>query len=135
MQILMAAPDRDLLECYRQLLQNDFGPVQTAFDGTQVLERIRTEAPDVVLLDEEIPRIDFGTLAGRIRGEGIALIALTKKRNEEARRAPANAWLTYPFSPEDMAGIIKQTAGAAETAGTSKQNDGGAETAGKGEMR
>ena len=37
MRILLAAPDRDLLDCYRSILQADFGETVTAFDGTQVL--------------------------------------------------------------------------------------------------
>ena len=37
MKILFAAPDRDLLECFKQLFETDLGETVTAFDGTQVM--------------------------------------------------------------------------------------------------
>ena len=48
MRILFAAPDRDLLECYKKLLESDFGETVTAFDGTQVYSLMSAEKFDIV---------------------------------------------------------------------------------------
>ena len=42
MKILFAAPDRDLLECYKQLFEADLGQTAAAFDGTRRCSRPRT---------------------------------------------------------------------------------------------
>ena len=57
MKILFAAPDRDLLECFRKLLETDLGETVTAFDGTQVLTLLASESVDAVILDRDLPRV------------------------------------------------------------------------------
>ena len=118
MKVVLAAPDRDLLECYRQILQSDFGPVRTAFDGTQVWELLDAETPDLVILDDTIPRIAYRDLAERIRGKGISLLTLTEGEGGAAA-------LSYPFTHEEHAAGIRAAAAKqpqmmAETARTDK---------------
>ena len=77
MKILFAAPDRDLLECFRKLLETDLGETVTAFDGTQVLTLLATESVDAVILDRDLPRVDHPTLVSRIREKNIPVVVLT----------------------------------------------------------
>ena len=97
MRIMLAAPDRDLLECYKKLLEDDLGETVTAFDGTQVLSLLSTESFDVVILDDALPRIGFDKLAKRIGEEKIPLVVLTD----------VAARLTYPFTPETIESVIR----------------------------
>ena len=112
MRILLAAPDRDLLECYQKLLEADLGETVTAFDGTQVLYLLSSEQFDIVVLDSEIPRIDYRHLVGRMREQGLPVIVLINEPVSVRRLTetpPANNYLSYPFSAADLAEIIKDT--------------------------
>ena len=109
MRIMLAAPDRDLLECYKILLEEDLGETVTAFDGTQVLSLLSAECFDVVILDDALPRIGFEKLTERIRENEIPLVVLTdggfaSRRSEQTDFA---ARLTYPFTPEIIENVIQ----------------------------
>lgn len=112
MRILFAAPDRDLLECYKKLLEIDFGETVTAFDGTQVISLLATEDFDIVILDRNIPRIDYEELIERIRDKEIPVIALNDcpvSAHDLTKPPLPNLWLSYPFTPEKICDEIKDT--------------------------
>ena len=115
MKILFAAPDRDLLECYKRLLEPETGVVVTAFDGTQVFSLLSEESFDTVILDRRLPRIDSKTILTRIREKKIPVIVLTGTpagvRQLTDDPLP-NAYLTYPFTPEKMKETLRETAEA-----------------------
>ena len=110
MKILFAAPDRDLLECYRKLLEKDFGEIVTAFDGTQVLSVLSNETFDIAVIDESIPRIDFKTLISHIKDKELPVIILTNEplgANRLKKEEPEVDFLSYPFSSQDLIKTIK----------------------------
>ena len=110
MRIMFAAPDRDLLECYRILLEEDLGETVTAFDGTQVLSLLSTESFDVVILDDATPRIEFERLAESIREKKIPFIVLTDGgASRRGAKETGDAYLKYPFTPEKMREVIQDT--------------------------
>ena len=109
MRIMFAAPDRDLLECYKILLEDDLGETVTAFDGTQVLSLLSAERFDVVILDDAITRIGFERLAERIGEKKIPLVVLTDGGSASRQGTAASACLTYPFTPETMRSVIQYT--------------------------
>ena len=127
MRILLAAADRDLLECYRKILEADFGETVTAFDGTQVLLFVSTERFEVVILDRDLPSVDGETILKRISGKGIPVIVL---ENEESagdageRGSGSVITLSYPFTPEELGETIRR---ALLPAAPAKQNDQGEE--------
>ena len=112
MKILFAAPDRDLLECYTQLLTSDFGEIVTAFDGTQVLSLLSAERFDLVILDRDIPRIEHKRILSRIRDARIPAVLLT---NSPVSARPLteeplpSAFLSYPFTPQHLADVLRDT--------------------------
>lgn len=119
MRILFAAPDRDLLECYKKILEADFGETVTAFDGTHVLALAAAECFDIAILDRDVPRIDHKILISRMQENRIPVIALingpvnTRLLSEER---PANAYLSYPFTSEDITKAINDVIGKASSA-------------------
>ena len=112
MKILFAAPDRDLLECYKKLLEADIGQTVTAFDGTQVLTLLATEGFDILILDWKIPRVDHKTIIESANRKRIPVIVLTDER-PGLRRQPEepvpNGILSYPFTFSDIKKIILDT--------------------------
>jgi len=105
MRILFAAPDRDLLECYKKLLETDLGETVTAFDGTQVISLFAAKSFDIVILDRELPRIEHKALVERINATGTPVIVLTDEQvsAHSLTECPLpNAYLTYPFTFAQM---------------------------------
>ena len=105
MRILFAAPDRDLLECYKKLLEEDIGETVTAFDGTQVVFLLSNEPFDIVILDRAIPRIGYKKLTDLIHGKGIPVILLSDGNKPD--ETDSDACLTYPFAPENIENVIR----------------------------
>ena len=122
MRILLAAPDRDLLECYGELLEADFGEVVTAFDGAQVLSLVSSEDFDAAILDCDIPLADHKKLIERIRGKGIPVIALING-SPDLREPAANAYLSYPFTPGELNAAILNIAGNVPEKGSETVTD------------
>ena len=112
MRILFAAPDRDLLECYKAILEADFGETVTAFDGTQVIALLSAERFDVLLLDRDIPRIGYDRLIARAQRDGLPVIVLTDDAVSTAQLTQEvlpNAFLLYPFTPEQVGRVLRDT--------------------------
>jgi DNA-binding response OmpR family regulator len=61
-KVLLADPDESLLTLYRAFLVNDRFTVETATSGLECVEKLRSFAPDVLVLEPELP---WG------RGEGV----------------------------------------------------------------
>ncbi|MCR4615417.1 MAG: response regulator [Clostridiales bacterium] len=125
MRILLAAPDRDLLECYKEILETDFGETVTAFDGAQVISLISSENFDTVILDHDLPLTDSRKLIERIRDKGIPVIVLINGSVSVTcltEKVPATAYLSYPFTSDGIKDVImnvcqKSSSGGKLTAG------------------
>ena len=111
MKILFAAPDRDLLECYKKLLEADLGETAAAFDGTQVISLLSTENFDILILDQKIPRVNYKTIIDRAHKRNIPVIVLTDE-SVGVRRAEETApdsWLSYPFTFRLLTAAVHDT--------------------------
>ena len=111
MKILFASPHRDLTEAYAKLLQAEGHPTVTAFEGTQVVRLAAAEKPDLVLLDESIPRIPADKLTANLHAEGIPVAVLTKDRimtRHFLRAELPEAYLAFPFEPQDLFDLIRR---------------------------
>ena len=111
MKILFAAPDRDLLECFRQLLETDLGETVTAFDGTQVISLLMSENFDVLVLDRNIPRVDHKTVIERAKEKNVSVIVLTDEPAGVRRTGEpsASGRLSYPFTFAEIKKAILET--------------------------
>jgi len=119
MKILFAAPDRDLLECYKKLLVDDFGETVTAFDGTQVISLLMSENFDVLILDRNIPRVDHKTIVERANEKKVPVIVLTDEPAgvRRAGEPSANGRLAYPFTFAEIKKKILEKCGNEEMKG------------------
>lgn len=107
MKILFAAPDRDLLECYKQLFEADLGQTAAAFDGTQALALLSAEDFDIVILDRNIPRVDHRKITEHAKSRNIPVIVLTDGSAGalSAEEPRPDGRLSYPFTYP----VIKKT--------------------------
>lgn len=109
MKILFAAPDRDLLECYKKLLGYDYDEIVTAFDGTQVISLLSDENFDIVILDQSIPRIDYKIIIRQAQNRHIPVILLIGEpvSAEKLLEEPLpNLLLPYPFTSDAVKNAI-----------------------------
>jgi len=79
-------------------------------DGANLLERVKQERPDLILLDLLLPGVDGLTLAEQLRADpetqGVAIVALTAEARPEkqafALRAGFHGYLTKPLDKEAL---------------------------------
>ena len=120
MKILFAASDRDLLDCCRKLLSEDFGETVTAFEGTRVMSLISEEQFDAAIIDFSMPRIECEKLIQAARFRGIPVITTLSEEADISLLTSENAadeYLTYPFAYRELKDILSdllEKAGSSE---------------------
>ncbi len=85
-----------------------------ATNGEDALEKVRTEQPDLVLLDIMMPRIDGYEVARTLRADpdtaSLPIIMLSAKAQEEDIRKGVDVgvdnYITKPFSPEHLVHVV-----------------------------
>ena len=97
--------------------------VVTALDGEAALEKIRTEKPDLIVLDIMMPKLDGYEVCKSIKSNAatqhIPVILLSAKgRNVDQKMGfdvGADDYITKPFSPRKLVERINQLLGQAMT--------------------
>jgi DNA-binding response OmpR family regulator len=97
--------------------------VLTARSGDEALMRVRTDAPDLVVLDLGLPALDGLDVTRAIRRAGdVPIIMLTARDGETDRviglELGADDYVTKPFSPRELVArvraVLRRHAGMAE---------------------
>jgi DNA-binding response OmpR family regulator len=107
MKILVADDDPDLLDLVAYALGQAGYLVVKAADGTAALERFKAEAPDIAILDINMPGASGFEVCSAIRSRSTAPIMMLTARGEEqdlvrALDLGADDYLTKPFSPRTL---------------------------------
>ncbi len=90
-----------------------------AGDGEEAVEAARRDAPRLVFLDIDMPRMDGIEACRRMRGEpemrDARIVMLTASADDSARSratdAGADRFLTKPFSPLDLLRLVDELDG------------------------
>jgi DNA-binding response OmpR family regulator len=97
--------------------------VTSAASGTEALMRVRTESPDLVVLDLGLPALDGLDVTRAIRRSGDLPIIMLTARDDETDRViglelGADDYVTKPFSPRELVArvraVLRRQAGATE---------------------
>jgi DNA-binding response OmpR family regulator len=112
MKVLLVEDDADLLDLLTYALRREGYTVLTAMDGQQALKRWEDDAPDVVLLDANLPKIDGFEVCRRIRHDGTTPIIMLTARDEEEDilrgfQLGADDYVNKPFSARQLAARMK----------------------------
>ncbi len=112
MKILVADDDSDLLDLVAYALGQAGYLVVKAADGNAAVEKFESEAPDMVVLDINMPGMSGFEVCSIIRGRGTAPIMMLTARGEEqdlvrAIDLGADDYLTKPFSPRELLARVK----------------------------
>jgi DNA-binding response OmpR family regulator len=111
-KILVADDDRDLLAVIAFALTQAGFLVEQASDGGQALKLFETTAPELVLLDVNMPVANGFQVCEAIRARSrVPIMMLTVRGEEEdlvrALELGADDYLTKPFSPRTLVARIK----------------------------
>jgi len=102
-------------------LQRHGWRVREARDGIQALDVIRETAPDVLLLDVEMPRMDGYELTSILKKQSatreIPIVMLTSRGGEKHRRKAfdlgVDAYLVKPYQESELTRVLSEVALAA----------------------
>jgi len=107
LRILAAEDNEDVLDTLALVLRMDGHEVETAVNGGEALEKLRSYRPDVALLDIGMPVMSGYQVAREVRreswGEGIRLIAMTGwGRDEDKKKAVEAGFDTHLTKPVEV---------------------------------
>ena len=120
--ILVVDDERHIVQLVRMNLQVEGFNVITASSGSEALERVREDLPDLVLLDVRMPELDgFETLQLLREVSDVPVIMLTVRSDEEdivrGLELGADDYVTKPFRARELNGriraVLRRTQGAA----------------------
>ncbi|HXC58002.1 MAG TPA: response regulator transcription factor [Steroidobacteraceae bacterium] len=112
MKILVADDDPDLLDLVAYALGQTGYLVVKASDGSAALQSFEAEAPDMVILDINMPGLTGFDVCSAIRGRSTVPVMMLTARGEEqdlvrALDLGADDYLTKPFSPRTLLARVK----------------------------
>ena len=93
--------------------------VLEAVDGQDGLEKARARDVDLVLTDQNMPRMDGITLIRSLRGMEnygrVPILMLTTESSDtmksQGRAAGATGWLVKPFDPQKLIEVVRKVIG------------------------
>lgn len=95
MKILLADDDRNNIELMKAILQRLNGEIETAANGCEALEKVKSFCPDIILLDVMMPEMDGYEVCARLKQEPdtlhIPVIMITTLSDRESRLKGLNA--------------------------------------------
>lgn len=114
-RILVADDDRQIVRLVRSYLEKAGFGVLAAYDGEQALHLIRSEMPDLAVLDVMMPGRDGFALAQLIRSDkqlaALPILMLTARVEDVDRlqglELGADDYLTKPFNPPELVARVR----------------------------
>jgi len=112
-RVLLVDDDPGILLSVRRALEFEGYTVPTATDGVEALDAIEREAPDAVVLDVTMPRLDGLQVCRHLRSEGdkTPILVLTARHGVADRVAGLDAgaddYLVKPFALEELLARVR----------------------------
>jgi two-component system alkaline phosphatase synthesis response regulator PhoP len=122
-RILVVDDDRQIVRLVRAYLEQAGYDVVVAYDGNTALHAIRSEKPDLVVLDLMLPERDGWEITRIVRGDehlaGIPIIMLTARIEDTDKivglELGADDYVPKPFNPREVVArvrsVLRRTSG------------------------
>ena len=122
-RVLVVDDETRMIGFIRMNLELEGFQVLEAHNGMEALEIIRTQLPDIVILDVMMPELDgFETLRILREFSNIPVIMLTAKGEEDDRvyglELGADDYITKPFGPRELSSRVRAVLRRAEMPNT-----------------
>lgn len=124
--ILVVEDEESVRELVRMYLENEGFRVETASDGEEALNKVKANAPDLIILDIMLPKFDGWTVCREVKKTSNVPIIMLSARTEEFDRVlglelGADDYIPKPFSPREMVArvraVLRRTSASPEAAG------------------
>lgn len=114
-RILIVEDEKDILDLVKLYLDKEGFRTSCATTGTDALRSIKTERPDLIILDLMLPELDGLDVCKRVRADPqtamTPIIMLTAKAEESdtiiGLELGADDYVTKPFSPRALVARVK----------------------------
>lgn len=118
--ILVVDDEVRMVRFIRLNLEHDGFQVISAYNGREALEQVRSQLPNLILLDVMMPDLDGFEVLTRIREQSnVPVIMLTAKGEEDDRvrglELGADDYVSKPFSPRELVSRVKAVLRRTET--------------------
>lgn len=111
-KVLVAEDDASVRLTIEFVLQDEGFEVLLAEDGEQALKIAQTETPDVILLDQIMPKLDGKQVLDALRADPstkeIPVFVLTGMARGAPEDWPGARFIGKPFSPDELVVLIKE---------------------------
>ena len=110
--ILVVDDEPKIVQLARDYLEHAGYTVVSASDGTEALTRARTDAPDLIVLDLGLPKLDGLAVARALRRDSNVPIVILSGRSDESDKLVglelgADDYVTKPFSPKELVARVR----------------------------
>ena len=114
-RILLVDDDRHIVRLLRAYLEKDGYRVLVAYDGATALQLLRSERPDLVLLDLMLPDRDGWEVTRLVRGDpslaATPIVMLTARVEDQDKivglEMGADDYVTKPFNPREVTARVR----------------------------
>jgi CheY-like chemotaxis protein len=119
-KIMVVDDDPDILDALTTILGTQPCDIETARDGVECVDKVRTEIPDLIVLDLLMPKKDGFAVVRELRGNpryaGIPILIMTSVREDASRRRyeletglamDVQDYVEKPVSPQDLLDRVK----------------------------
>lgn len=114
-KLLVVDDDTQMLELIKASFRDEHFSLYTCEDGETALQMTLAEAPDLVLLDLMLPKINGFEVCQRLKADkataDIPIIMLSAKGETESKvqgiKIGADDYITKPFSPQELVARVK----------------------------
>ena len=111
-KILVVDDDREILFSLSKLLEYDGFEVIQARDGSEALEQLEKEKPDLILLDIMMPKLDGISALMKIRESNhVPVIVLSAKTQDSDKvyglTMGADDYICKPYNPAELSARVK----------------------------
>lgn len=115
-KILVVDDERHIVRLVQVNLERAGYQIVTAYDGVEALEKVKSEDPDMVVLDVMMPRMDgfevLKNLQADPRTQDIPVIMLTAKAQDadifRGWASGVSSYLTKPFNPRELLVFVER---------------------------
>jgi two-component system alkaline phosphatase synthesis response regulator PhoP len=110
--ILVVDDEPKIVGLARDYLEHAGFAVVSASDGSEALARARADAPDLIVLDLGLPKLDGLDVARALRRDSNVPIVILSGRSDESDKLVglelgADDYVTKPFSPKELVARVR----------------------------
>jgi DNA-binding response OmpR family regulator len=119
--ILVVDDEKNIVQLARLYLGNEGFQVEEAYDGKQALDKARTLAPDLIVLDIMMPEMDGLSVCKELRKTSNVPVIMLTARDDDVDKivgleVGADDYVTKPFNPRELVARVKAVLRRAQNA-------------------